>query len=260
MQPEVQCQACGCFVITQLRQLVVPLAQRARAAVWPGLARQYRKDPKKASTLTLRILGIADPLYRPDFAALANAVDKTAERGGHIIECGVFRGSTLLGMAHRLARRGIHDVKLIGCDSFQGFPAPSKEDALQDGTFHERALEGVYRETSYETLCAKIAALGYAQNIRVLKGFFSDTLPQLSDIKFSVAHLDCDLYQSYVTCLDFVYPRMVPGGYIVFDEYDIAEPVYPGARKAIDEFFANKPEKLQRLGELSHARCFIVKA
>ena len=246
-------------MITQLRELVVPLGRQARAAVWPGLAKQYRKDPSKASSLALKILGIADTSYRPDFAALATAVDQTSKFDGHIIECGVFRGSTLLGMAHRLACRGIRDVKLIGCDSFQGFPAPSKEDALQDGTFHERALQGVYRETSYEALCSRVSALGYAQNIQILKGFFNDTLPQLSEMKFSIVHLDCDLYQSYMTCLDFLYPRLLPGGYMVFDEYDIAMPVYPGARKAIDEFFANRPEKLRRLGDLNHSRCFIVK-
>jgi hypothetical protein len=183
----------------------------------------------------------------------------TASLEGDIIECGVFRGSTLLGMAHRLALRGIGDARLIGCDSFQGFPTPSKEDALEDGSFHERTRLGVFRETSYEALSTRISALGYAQNIRLLKGFFNDTLPQLSNRLFRVVHLDCDLYQSYVTCLEFFYPRLVRGGYMVFDEYDFSEPVYPGARKAIDQFLKDKPEKLQRLSGLSVARPFIIR-
>jgi len=247
--------------VTKLfRELALPIARRARSAVWPAVASLYRKNPSAASSLTLKILGIADTSYRPDFAALENALDNAAKLQGHIIECGVFRGSTLLGMAHRLALRGLRDVPLIGCDSFQGFPAPSREDALEDGSFHERTREGLYSDTSYDTLCSRISALGYAQNIRVLKGFFIDTLPLLSELKFNIVHLDCDLYESYRTCLNFLYPRLVPGGYMVFDEYDIAVPVYPGARKAIDEFFADKTEKLQRLGNLSNARCFIVKA
>jgi O-methyltransferase len=246
-------------LIAQLREMVVPLGRRARSAVWPALARQYRGAPSKASPFLLRLLDISDPSYRANFTALANAVDRTSRFEGAIIECGVFRGSTLLGMAHRLALRGMRDVTLIGCDSFEGFPAPSQEDALEDGTFHERARQGVYCETSYATLCSRISALGYAKNIRLLKGFFSDTLPQLAEMKFSVVHLDCDLYRSYVTCLDFLYPRLVAGGYMVFDEYDTSESVYPGARKAIDEFLADKPEKLERLGDLSDARCFIVK-
>lgn len=246
-------------MVNQLRNLMLPLGRRARAAVWPTLVKQYRSNPSKASSFTLKVLGIADTSYRPNFVALANAVDKVSNLDGHIIECGVFRGSTLLGMAHRLALQGRREVKLIGCDSFQGFPAPTKEDALTDGTFHERALEGVYSDTSYEALSSRIAALGYAQNIKLLKGFFNDTLPQLGHVSFSLVHLDCDLYQSYVTCLNFLYPRLLRGGYMVFDEYDLAAPAYPGAQKAIDQFLADKPEKLQQLGDGTHARCFIVK-
>jgi hypothetical protein len=246
-------------VINQLERVVLPLGRRARSAVWPALARRYRANPRAASSLTLKIIGIADVSYRPDFTTLAHAVDQTANMRGAIIECGVFRGSTLLGMAHRLAVHGVADATLIGCDSFQGFPTPSQEDALHDGHFHERTQEGVFKETSCETLTEKIAALGYSQNIRLLKGFFCDTLPLLSKTKFRLAHLDCDLYQSYLTSLEFLYPRLLPGGYIVFDEYDFSESVYPGAKRAIDEFFRDKPETLQRFHELSDSRCFIVK-
>jgi hypothetical protein len=187
-------------------------------------------------------------------------VDHTLDLPGNIIECGVFRGSTVLGVAHRLAMCGRRDVNLIGCDSFQGFPEPSPEDALEDGTFHKTTLRGVYSDTSYEGLCSRIAALGYEQNIKLVKGFFKDTLPRLANESFRLVHLDCDLYESYVTCLNFLYPRLIPGGYMVFDEYDLAAAAYPGAQKAIDQFLADKPEKLQRFGEGAHARCYIVKS
>jgi len=243
----------------QWRSLIIPLARRAREAVWPALAKQYRANPSKVSGFRLKALGIADLSYRPNFAALANAIDHTLNLDGSVIECGVFRGSTLLGMAHRLALHGRGDVGLIGCDSFQGFPAPTEEDALEDGTFHERALQGVYSDTSCEALWARLCALGYAKNIKLVRGFFSDTLPSLGDLRFRLVHLDCDLYESYVTCLNFLYPRLVSGGYMVFDEYDLAAAAYPGAQKAIDHFLADKPEKLERRGDGPHTRCFIVK-
>jgi Macrocin-O-methyltransferase (TylF) len=238
---------------------VVPLGRFARSLLYPVLAKQYRRNPAAASALALRLLGIADLSYRPDFLALANAVDQTCHLDSALIECGVFRGSTLLGMAHRLRIRGIRDANLIGCDSFQGFPAPTQEDALRDGSFHEIAQEGVFHETSYEGVTSRISALGYAPNIRLLKGFFANSLPQLSRMTFKVVHLDCDLYQSYVTCLHFFYPRLVQGGYMVFDEYDFSAPAYPGAKKAIDGFLRDKPEKLQRLQDLADARPFLVK-
>jgi len=40
--------------------------------------------------------------------------------------------------------------------------------------------------------------------------------------------------------LAFVWPRLSRGGMIVFDDY--GNPMCPGARKAIDTFFADKPE------------------
>jgi len=244
---------------TIIPRSVVPLGRFARSLLWPVLARQYRRNPAAASALTLRILGIANSSYRADFLALSNAIDQTCHLEGAIVECGVFRGCTLLGMAHRLRILGIRDASLVGCDSFQGFPAPTKEDALQDGSFHEVTREGVFHETSYEGVSLRISALGYAPNIRLLKGFFADSLPQLSKMTFKVVHLDCDLYQSYVTCLNFFYPRLIPGGYMVFDEYDFSAPAYPGAKKAIDGFLRDKPEKLQRLQNLVDARPFIVK-
>lgn len=242
-----------------LRSLIMPMARRAREAVWPTLAKQYRTNPSKISGFRLKVLGIADLSYRPNFAALANAVDQTLQLAGYVIECGVFRGSTLLGMAHRLALHGRRDVNLIGCDSFQGFPVPTREDALADGTFHERALKGVYSDTNYEVLYSRISALGYAQNVKLIKGFFNDTLPSLADLRFRLVHLDCDLYESYVSCLNLLYPRLVPGGYMVFDEYDLAAAAYPGAKKAIDQFLADKPEEVERFGVGTHARCYIVK-
>lgn len=246
-------------MISQMRSLIIPLGRRARAAIWPALARQYRSNPSKISSFRLKVLGIADLSYRPNFAALANAIDHTLDLQGNIIECGVFRGGTLLGMAHRLALHGRRNVNLIGCDSFQGFPEPTQQDALGDGTFHETALKGVYSDTSYEGLCSRISALGYSQNITLVKGFFSDTLPSLAHENFRLVHLDCDLYESYMTCLNFLYPRLVPGGYMVFDEYDLAAAAYPGAQKAIDQFLADKPEKLERFGVGTHTRCYIIK-
>jgi hypothetical protein len=243
-----------------LRGLGLSAGRRFRPVIWPALASLYRMNPSKASGLMLFALGIADPSYRKSFSTLARVVDTMPNFDGGVIECGVYRGATLLGVAHRLALRGIRSAKLIGCDSFEGLPEPSTEDALRNGTFHETALKGVFGDTSYQGLLHRIERLGYSNSIRLCKGFFEETLPQLSDERFSIAHIDCDLYQSYVTCLECLYPRMVKGGYMIFDEYDFSLAAYPGAQKAIDAFFADKPEKLQWFNDLEGARCFIIKA
>ena len=68
-----------------------------------------------------------------------------------------------------------------------------------------------------------------------------DTFAGLSDARFCFAHIDLDLYQGVRDSLDFLYPRLSHGGVIVLDDYGFAS--CPGARKAVDEFFQDKPER-----------------
>ena len=58
-------------------------------------------------------------------------------------------------------------------------------------------------------------------------------------------------------CLDFFYPRMVPGGIILFDEYN--DPAWPGANRAVDKFFANLPEQPESIVRDNFEKWFVVK-
>ncbi len=55
------------------------------------------------------------------------------------------------------------------------------------------------------------------------------------------AHIDVDIYAAVRDCLEYLYPRMAPGGMIVLDDYGF--PSCPGARRAVDEFFAGRPRR-----------------
>jgi hypothetical protein len=69
---------------------------------------------------------------------------------------------------------------------------------------------------------------------------FDATLPKYEG-RIALLHLDCDLYESYKTALTHLYEKVAPGGVVMFDEYDDSR--WPGAKIAIDEFFADKAEK-----------------
>ena len=83
--------------------------------------------------------------------------------------------------------------------------------------------------------------------MKLVKGFFDQTLSSYEG-KIALLHLDGDLYESYKVSLNVLYRKVVRGGIIMFDEY--ADPRWVGARKAIDEFFADKPEVV-----VPHAKC-----
>ena len=75
------------------------------------------------------------------------------------------------------------------------------------------------------------------KNISLVKGAFSKTLSEF-DNDIAVLFLDCDLYKSYVECLQTLYPLVISGGVIIFDEYYSLK--YPGPRVAVDYFFHDK--------------------
>lgn len=71
-------------------------------------------------------------------------------------------------------------------------------------------------------------------------GFVPDTFQGLAVDRIAWAHVDLDIYQSVLDAIDFIYPRLSPGGYLMFDDY--AFPSCAGARRAVDEAFRDRPE------------------
>jgi O-methyltransferase len=76
-------------------------------------------------------------------------------------------------------------------------------------------------------------------------GLFSATLKTMGDLRLAFAHVDADLYASVKESLQFCYERMIARGIIIFDDY--GAPTCSGAKRAVDEFFANKIEKPEEL-------------
>lgn len=216
----------------------------------------YRLNARACPGRLLRLIGIATAKATPNFATLERIASSMEPFDGAVAECGVYQGLTLLGVAHIFRLRGIRS-RLYGFDSFKGLPEPVAQDQLADGSIPEPARKGFFSDTSYEAVRRRFDRLGY-DRVTLIQGYFEDTLPRVQDERFSLVHLDCDLYESYKTCLEFFYPRMRPGGYIVLDEYDFSAAVYPGAQKAIDEFLADKPEKLQSF-DFARVRYFLQK-
>lgn len=180
-------------------------------------------------------------------------VEHVREIEGDIVECGVSIGHGALLFTLFSDYIGKPRV-YYGFDSFEGFPDPVAKDDVTPIT--GKGFWANPPETVLKVLRdGRIDDATIRQRIRLVKGWFDATLPQYSGT-IALLHLDCDLYESYRLALETLYDKVAPGGVVLFDEYD--DPRWPGARKAIDEFFAGRPEKPQ-----PHARCswkyFVVK-
>jgi len=79
------------------------------------------------------------------------------------------------------------------------------------------------------------------ENVRYVQGRFPESTEQISgDLRFCLVHIDCDLYEPIMAALAYFYPRLVPGGFMVIHDYSSL--AWNGAERAVDEFFADKPE------------------
>jgi O-methyltransferase len=147
---------------------------------------------------------------------------------GAFAELGVYKGRTARLIHHYAPERTLHLF-----DTFQGFTERSAATELSD-LGHTPKL---FSDTSLEQVQQYIAMVN--DNVQFHQGFFPDSIPaELQSQTFAFVHLDADLYDPTLSGLRFFYPRMPPCAILVIHDYN----AWPGARRAVDEFFADKPE------------------
>lgn len=141
---------------------------------------------------------------------------------GHYAECGVHRGDSAAIIAKHLAPNTFFYL----FDSFEGHPAPSLFD-------HPGHFQGRYADTHIGFVVEKVPSA------IIYKGFFPSQFHQVEHKRFRFVNCDCDLYQSTKDVLEFFVPRLVKGGIIRFDDYNVQD--CPGCNKAVDEYFGRPP-------------------
>jgi len=235
-----------------LRGLTAALYRNRPLASWPALVGRLHD-------ISVPRAVIPNPTARPTGGANINnltfLLERTRDIPGDVAECGVYQGASLIPMAIWATQHNIPKT-FFGYDSFEGFPDSIAEDQNMGGADIEGKRPGGMNETSLELVASKLK-LFHLGNVRLRKGLFSDTLNQDSWLRFSLAHLDCDIYDSYTECLNFFYPRMSVGAVILLDEYN--DPPWPGCNKAVDEFLAELPESLQLISLDNYEKYYIVK-
>ena len=163
----------------------------------------------------------AEKLYILDYFART-----TLGLKGCIAELGVWKGGGSKFIADIFRGQSIEEKKLYLFDSFEGMKVVNPHQ--------DRHRLGEFSDTSYEKVQALMASRSSRVNVIMLKGWVPQTFMGLEEEIFSFVHIDLDLYQPIKDALNFIYPRLVIGGAIVFDDYGYAS--CPGAKKAVDEF------------------------
>lgn len=179
----------------------------------------------------LEALGRMTLVDRDRLWTLKCAVLQTHSLPGEIWEAGVYQGGSALFLkrlakAHESPDAPVH-MRLF--DTFSGLPdTDTAKDLHSKGDFGDTSIEEVQR------------LVGIDSFIEYHRGLVPESFVGLEDSRVRLAHIDLDLYQGTRCALDFIFPRVVPGGVIVCDDYGFIS--CPGVRRAVDEFFATKAE------------------
>jgi O-methyltransferase len=151
-------------------------------------------------------------------------VGELREVPGSVLEVGVWRGGTGILMAARAAALGIEDPVYL-CDTWSGVVKTGAVDTYYEDGKHDNASPA-----SVERLAGQLAL----SNVELLQGVFPDeTGDRIADRTFRLCHCDVDVYRSAKDVLEWVWPRLSPGGVVAFDDYGF--PACPGVTKLVDE-------------------------
>lgn len=176
--------------------------------------------------------------------ALCHGVDHIVKHqiAGDIVECGVWRGGSMVATAKTLIGHDQVDRRLWLYDTFDGMSAPSSEDVDFMGQSASGLLAEQDREDAKSIWCFSpmeqvreaMATTGYpTDQINFVPGKVEETLPKTTPGKIALLRLDTDWYESTRCELEHLFPKMVDGGVLIIDDYGHWE----GCRRAVDEYF-----------------------
>jgi len=184
-------------------------------------------------------------------SALCDAVRYLSSNdiAGDVVECGVWKGGSMMAVAHTLRSLGDTSRELYLFDTYEGMPEPSKIDVSLDGDTGSALTRNLKEDGSGSDYCMApldevrkaVESVGYpAERLHFVKGRVEDTLPAQAPLQIALLRLDTDWYESTRHELIHLYPRLVPGGVLIIDDYGH----WQGARQAVDEYIQSNNLRL----------------
>jgi len=160
---------------------------------------------------------------------------------GAVVECGVWRGGSMMAAALVLMDAGDDERRLVLYDTFAGMTEPGAEDVSASGKpalpgYRKRlARDGGWARAGLDEVKANLIGTGYPpERLRFVEGPVEETLPGAAAEPIALLRLDTDWYQSTKVELEHLFPRLASGGVLMIDDYGR----WKGQRQAVDEYLA----------------------
>ena len=186
-----------------------------------------------------------------DYVLNLELAEKVRTIPGAVVECGVWRGGMIAGIAEILG----DSRDYILCDSFQGLPPARPIDGTAALRWQNDTNGSNYHDncTAPEDTARSAMALSPARRVQIVAGWFEATLPHMRlDNGIALLRLDADWYESTTTCLENLYHRLAPGGLLVVDDYY----AWDGCARALHDFLA-RHELTARVRQWADTICYI---
>lgn len=179
--------------------------------------------------------------------ALVDAVRHVVQHKvpGAIVECGVWRGGSMMAVAMTLLEQGDVSRDLYLFDTFTAMPPSGPEDFLANGQKVVDLVEGDVIPEEYaflpiDAVRDAMASTGYPiERTHFVQGLVEDTIPAQAPDAIALCRLDTDYYASTKHELEHLYPNITSGGVLVIDDYGH----FLGAKQAVDEYFPDPAAK-----------------
>ena len=192
---------------------------------------------------------------------------QVAHLPGDVVELGVYKGETLLNFAKfaEIMSPGDRSKRIIGFDHWQGLRNFTEHDGLSEVSGN---MEGGWNPAGFEETLRELVDLFTEDSfvpkksrIELVDGDIRtsvfDYAKENPGLRISLLHFDCDMYEPTLAGLQALYPHVVTGGIVLFDEFGILE--WPGESRAVDEFFGGKAPRMQKFGWLTTPGGWFVK-
>jgi O-methyltransferase len=199
----------------------------------------YKKVQPYTMTSAERIFSLCD--------AVKYIYDQKIE--GDIVECGVWKGGSMMAIAETLINLGDTSRYLYLFDTFEGMTPPSKNDVDISGIAAEELLSKSEKTQDTSVWCCAgldvvkqgLGMVNYPKDkIHYVQGMVEETIPEHAPEKIALLRLDTDWYESTKHEMEHLFPRLVKGGILIIDDYGH----WQGARKAVDEYLAHNQVRI----------------
>jgi len=208
-----------------------------------ALARRRRQDIHEDDWRTLRSVW---PYTMTSVERIIGLIDAVRYIGhanipGAIVECGVWRGGSMMAAALTLIQENDLERELFLYDTFQGMTPPTDRDRSFDGATAAAQLAsakvgtGIWCQASREDVEANLKSTNYPlQKMCFVQGDVATTIPATLPQQIAILRLDTDWYESTKHELEHLFPLVSKNGVVIIDDYGH----WQGARKATDEYLA----------------------